>query len=122
MKIIALTIAGFMLAAPAHPQDITRVLPNGLTVVRDPGVGITVERQGPHFSFSRSIGRGDNPTASASASASTVSTNGRPAVAYSRAVSGASVRTNANGQSIDTSHARALAIGQSTSTSAVSKP
>ena len=104
---------------PAHSQDFTRVLPNGLTITRVPGQSITVERQGPHRSFSISVGHNaGNPTANAAASAMSVQTGNRPAVAFSRAET--STRVTPGGT--DIAHARAVAIGQSTSTSAVTKP
>jgi hypothetical protein len=119
MRAAILCFAGALAASAAYAQDITRVLPNGLTIIRDPGTSLTVERQGPHRSFSFSIGRNaGDPSATASANASSVSTNGRPAVAYSRASTGARVTPGG----IDIAHARAVAIGQSTSTSAVTKP
>jgi hypothetical protein len=103
----------------AWAQDITRVLPNGLTIIRDPGTSITVERQGKHRSFSISVGRNaGDPSATATANASSVSTNGAPAVAYARAATSARVTPNG----VDIARARAVAIGQTTSTSAVTKP
>lgn len=118
MRTIALTIA-LVAASAAQAQDITRVLPNGLTITRDPGTSITVERQGPHRSFSFSVGRdAGNPTATASANAMSVSTGNRPAVAFSSASTSARVTPGG----VDIAHARAVAIGQSTSTSAVTKP
>lgn len=102
-----------VLTTPVAAQDITRVLPNGLTIVRDPGVGITVSRETPRRSFSFSIGRGNDPTAVASATA--IGTNR----AFASASTSTSVRTNANGQSIDIARARAVARGNiSTTTSA----
>src|ERR1700735_3079425 len=63
----------------AWAQDITRVLPNGLTIIRDPGTSITVERQGKHRSFSISVGRNaGDPSATATANASSVSTSAAP--------------------------------------------
>ena len=107
------------LMSSAHAQDITRVMPNGLTIIRVPGQSITVERQGPHRSFSISVGHNaGNPTANASAAASSVSTNDRPAFAFSKASTSARVTPGGT----DIAHARAVAIGQSTSTSAVTKP
>ena len=103
----------------AWAQDITRVLPNGLTIIRDPGTSITVERQGKHRSFSISVGRNaGNPSATATANASSVSTNGAPAIAYARAATSARVTPGG----VDIARARAVAIGQTTSTSAVTKP
>lgn len=100
----------------SQAQDITRVLPNGVTVVRDPGMGITVSRETPRRSFSFSIGRGTAPSATASASATGTHR------AFASASTSAAVRTNANGQSIDIARARAVARGNiSTSTSAVTK-
>jgi hypothetical protein len=103
----------------AYAQDITRVLPNGLTIIRDPGTSITVERQGKHRSFSVSVGRNaGDPSAMASANAMSVSTNGKPAVAYAKASTSARVTPGG----VDIAKARAVAIGQTTSTSAVTKP
>lgn len=123
MKRIGGFILGAVLAAQpfsvsvGHAQDVTRVLPNGTTIVRDPGVGITVSRETPHRSFSFSIGRGNAPSATASASA-TGTTH-----AFASASTSAAVRTNANGQSIDVARARAIAIGNvSSTTSATTKP
>ena len=122
MKLIGLLFGIALAAQPfsvsvSHAQDITRVLPSGLTITRVPGQSITVERQGKHRSFSYSIGRGDSPTATASATAT--GTN----FAYASAKTSATVRTNANGQSIDTAKARAVAVGNvSSTTSAVTKP
>ena len=109
-----ITIAILMnLASYANAQVITRVGPNGLTIVRDPGVGITVSRETPRRSFSISVGHGANPTATASAAAT--GTN----FAYASARTSTMVRTNANGQSIDIAKARAVAKGNiSTTTSA----
>ena len=120
MKTIALTFAALgMAASAAYAQDITRVLPSGLTITRVPGQSITVERQGPHRSFSISVGRNaGDPSAMATANASSVSTNGRPAVAFSKASTSARVTPGG----VDIARARAVAIGQSTSTSAVTKP
>jgi hypothetical protein len=82
------------------------------TFTRD-AQGVTLSRQGTHFSFSRSVGTANSATASASASASD------PNRAFASSSTSASVRTNANGQSIDMSRARAVAIGKNSSTSAV---
>jgi hypothetical protein len=118
MKTIAFTLAAMLLAAPAHPQDFSRVLPNGstLSVQRTPGVGITVSKEGPHLSWSHSVGHTGMPSASATATASD------PNFAFARASTSASSRTNANGMTIDHARARGVAIGQSTSTSAVTRP
>jgi hypothetical protein len=119
MKTAILCFASAMAVSAAYAQDITRVLPNGLTITRVPGSSITVERQGPHRSFSFSIGRNaGDPSATATANASSVSTNGRPAVAYAAARTSARVTPGG----VDIARARAVAIGQSTSTSAVTKP
>jgi hypothetical protein len=103
-----------------HAQDVTRVLPNGLTITRDPGVSLTISRETPRRSFSFSIGKNaGNPSATASASATSVSTNGAPAVAYAKASTSARVTPSG----IDIARARAVAIGNaSTSTSATTKP
>jgi hypothetical protein len=116
----ALTLVAFALVATsANAQDFTRVLPSGLTITRVPGQSITVERQGAHRSFSISVGHNaGDPTANAAASAMSVQTGNRPAVAFSRAET--STRVTPGGT--DIAHARAVAIGQSTSTSAVTKP
>ncbi len=116
----ALILAGALaMMSSAHAQDITRVLPNGLTIVRDPGVSLTISRETPHRSFSFSIGRNaGNPSATASASAMSVSNNGAPAVAYSKASTSARVTPGG----VDIARARAVAIGQQTSTSAVTRP
>ena len=87
-----------------------------LTIDRIPGVGIAVSKEGQHLSWSHSVGHVPYASATASATASD------PNFAYASARSNASVRTNANGKSIAHSNARAVAIGQSSSTSAVSKP
>lgn len=120
MKALGVSIIAVLAASSVYAQDITRVLPNGLTIVRDPGVSLTVSRETPRRSFSFSIGRNaGNPTANASAAATSVSTNGRPAVAYSRASTSARVTPSG----VDIARARAVAFGnQSTTTSAVTKP
>jgi hypothetical protein len=119
MRAALLCFVSAIAVSAAYAQDITRVLPNGLTIIRDPGTSLTVERQGPHRSFSFSIGRNaGDPSANASATASSVSTNGRPAVAYTRAATSARVTPSG----IDIARARAVAIGQSTTTSATTKP
>lgn len=101
------------LASYANAQDITRVLPNGTTIDRVPGQGITISRETPRRSFSFSVGRGNAPTATASASAT--GTN----FAYASARTSTAVRTNSSGQSIDIARARANAVGNiSTSTTA----
>ena len=69
MRIGIIFAAAGLLTTAAYAQDITRVMPNGLTIMRDPGVGITVSRETPRRSFSFSIGRGNDPTATASATA-----------------------------------------------------
>ena len=115
MRVGILFAAAGMLASAAYAQDITRVSPNGLVTRsfdRTPE-GITISREGPHRSFSISIGHGTNPTATASAFATGTNT------AYASARTSAMVRTNAQGQSIDIARARAVARGNiSSSTSA----
>ena len=67
MRAALLCCVSAIAASAAYAQDITRVLPNGLTIIRDPGTSITVERQGPHRSFSISVGRNaGDPSATAS--------------------------------------------------------
>ena len=111
----ALLIAG--VATGVHAQDITRVLPNGATFSIDrTAQGVTVSREGPHFSYSFSRGPDDTASAAATATAS------GPHIAYARASAVSSVKTNANGQSIGTAHAVGIAIGRTSSTSATSKP
>ena len=59
------------LASYANAQTVTRPgLAPGSTwsFTRSP-TGVTVSREGTHFSFSRSVGTGNNPTAAASATA-----------------------------------------------------
>lgn len=119
MKTLIILPIALLAASVAHAQDITRVLPNGLTIVRDPGVSVTISRETPRRSFSISVGRNaGDPTAEASASARSVSTNGKPAVAYAKASTSAKVTPSG----VDIAKARAVAVGQSTSTSAVTKP
>ena len=125
MKTTALIIGGLLALQPfgvsvSHAQDITRVLPSGLTITRVPGQSITVERQGKHRSFSYSIGRNaGDPSATASASAVSVQTGNRPAVAYSSASTSARVTPGG----VDIAKARAVAVGNvSSTTSAVTKP
>ena len=123
MKLIGLMLGAVLAAQPfsiVAAQDITRVLPNGLTIVRNPGVSLTVSRETPRRSFSFSIGKNaGNPSANATANATSVSTNGAPAVAYASAKTSAKVTPGG----VDIARARAVAIGnQSTSTSATTKP
>ena len=122
MKLIGLmlgaALATQLSVSVSHAQTVTRpgLAPgSSWSFTRSPQ-GVTVSREGTHFSFSRSVGTGNNPTASASATATD------PHFAYASARSSASVVTNANGKSIDRSSASGLAIGKSSSTSAVSKP
>ena len=99
----------------ADAQTITRVNPvNGAvwTFTRN-AEGVTISREGTHFSFSNSVGHANGATATASATATD------PNRAFASASTSAMVRTNANGQSIDVAHARAIALGQHSSTSAV---
>ena len=88
---VFITIAILMnLASYANAQTVTRPgLAPGSTwsFTRSP-TGVTVSREGTHFSFSRSVGTGANPTAAASATATD------PHFAYASAHSSASVVTN----------------------------
>jgi hypothetical protein len=108
-------------ASYANAQDITRVSPNGkVTWTYDrTSQGLTVSREGPHLSWSRSVGF-DQPSVSASASgtASSVSTNGKPAVAYVKVSTSAVIKPDG----VDIAKARAVAKGQVTTTSATTKP
>ena len=115
MRVGILFAATGMLVSAAYAQDISWVSPNGKVThtIDRTAQGVTISREGPHLSWSRSRGIGDNPTATASASAT--GTN----FAYARASTSTSVRTNAQGQSIDIARARAVARGNiSSSTSA----
>lgn len=120
MRVGIVFVAAGLLTTAAYAQDITRVLPNGLTITRVPGQSITVERQGKHRSFSISVGRNaGDPSATATANATSISTNGRPAVAYASAKTSARVTPGG----VDIAKARAVAIGNvSSTTSAVTKP
>lgn len=85
------------------------------TVVKTPE-GITISKESPTLSWSRSIGHVPYASASATAYASD------PHFASASATSSASVRTNGNGHSIAKSFAEGKADGMVTSTSAVSQP
>ena len=122
MKRLGIALGAVALVSAAYAQDITRVLPNGstLTIDKSPGT-ITVSKQGVsnsgrEVSWSRT--RTDAGTVSASSTASATGTH----FAYAKATASTSERVTPSGKDIGIAKARAVAIGNlTTSTSAVTK-
>jgi hypothetical protein len=122
MQRLGIALVAAVLATGAYAQEDTRVLPDGstLTIDRSPGT-VTISKEGVsnsgrEVSWSRT--RTDTGTVSASASASATGTH----FAYAKATASTSERVTASGKDIGIAKARAVAIGNlTTSTSATTK-